>query len=48
MLPLLDRDSTRVLYAVPFQLTEFSQLPTFFRFFALIFIVKPRVFIIAF
>jgi hypothetical protein len=29
-------------------LTEFSQLPTFFRFFALIFIVKPRVFIIAF
>ena len=29
-------------------LAEFSQLPTFFRFFALIFIVKPRVFIIAF
>lgn len=30
------------------KLAEFSQLPTFFRFFALIFIVKPRVFIIAF
>ncbi len=29
-------------------LTELSQLPTFFGFFALIFIVKPRVFIVAF
>jgi len=29
-------------------LAELSQLPTFFGFFALIFIVKPRVFIVAF
>jgi hypothetical protein len=29
-------------------LTELSQLPMFFSFFALIFIVKPRVFIVAF
>jgi hypothetical protein len=29
-------------------LTEFSQLPTLFSLFALIFIVKPRVFIVAF
>ena len=29
-------------------LAELSQLPTFFGFFVLIFIVKPRVFIVAF
>jgi len=33
---------------VSFLLAELSQLPTFFGFFVLIFIVKPRVFIVAF
>ena len=35
-------------HSFPFLLAELSQLPAFFGFFALIFIVKPCVFIVAF
>jgi hypothetical protein len=54
LLPVSGQSELASLQTGPFKymihgnLAELSQLPTFFGFFVLIFIVKPRVFIVAF